>query len=363
MPLRIIPRFSTEAGRGFDSIGIKRPRTQTVLLIAIVALLAIGFAPLVRAQPIDQKQTDAKKEVERLQENLEDAVEKYNFACSKLESTKGEISENEENLTVAEAELTANKARLNNRIRAMYVSRHNQFLDVMVNSGNFDQFLVGLDLAKKISQKDAELVASVKDAKAKLEASRAALQERKAAQEEARRDMSASKAEVEGQLSSAKGKLASIEDEVRQAIARRAAEASTTTSTRTYPTSDPVTRRTRPPGAPHGGVVGVAYDQLGKPYVWGAAGPDSFDCSGLTMYCYAEGAGISITHSSYGQAYCGTPVSVSELQPGDILGFRGWGHVGIYIGGDSFIHAPQSGDVVKISSLSARTNFCGAVRP
>lgn len=315
------------------------------------------------AQPLDQKQTDAKKEVERLQENLEDAVEKYNFACSKLESTKGEIAENQEKLTAAEEELAANKARLNNRIRAMYVSRHNQFLDVMVNAGNFDQFLVGLDLAKKVSKKDAELVASVKDAKGRLEASKVALQERKAAQEEARREMATSKSDVESQLSGAKGKLANIEDEVRQAIARRAAEASSTTSNRTYPASDPVTRRTRPPGAPHGGVVGVAYDQLGKPYVWGAAGPDCFDCSGLTMYCYSVGAGIEITHSSYGQAYCGTPVSVSELQPGDILGFRGWGHVGIYIGGDEFIHAPQSGDVVKISSLSARTNFCGAVRP
>jgi len=107
----------------------------------------------------------------------------------------------------------------------------------------------------------------------------------------------------------------------------------------------------------------VAYDQLGKPYVWGASGPDSFDCSGLTMYCYEVGAGISISHSSYDQANCGTPVSIGELQPGDILGFRGWGHVGLFVGGDSFIHAPQTGDVVKVSSLSARTNFCGAVRP
>jgi len=54
---------------------------------------------------------------------------------------------------------------------------------------------------------------------------------------------------------------------------------------------------------------------------------------------------------------------LGELAPGDILGFRGWGHVGLYAGGDDFIHAPQSGDVVKVSSLSARSNYCGAVRP
>jgi len=102
---------------------------------------------------------------------------------------------------------------------------------------------------------------------------------------------------------------------------------------------------------------------LGKPYVWGAAGPNAFDCSGLTMYCYQVGAGISISHSSYAQASCGTAVSVSELAPGDILGFRGWGHVGLYVGGGEFIQAPQTGDVVKVSSLAARSNFCGAVRP
>jgi len=110
-------------------------------------------------------------------------------------------------------------------------------------------------------------------------------------------------------------------------------------------------------------VVGVAYDQLGKPYVWGAGGPNSFDCSGLTSYCYRVGAGKDISRSSYDQANCGVRVSVSELQPGDILGFRGWGHVGLYVGGGEFIHAPQTGDVVKVTALASRTNFCGAVRP
>jgi cell wall-associated NlpC family hydrolase len=176
--------------------------------------------------------------------------------------------------------------------------------------------------------------------------------------------MSDSKAAVEGDLSGAKGKLANVEDEIRQAMARRAAQATSRTTSGTVSRYTPPSQRpTRPPGAPHGGVVGVAYDQLGKPYVWGAEGPDCFDCSGLTMYCYRVGAGISISHSSYAQAGCGASVGAGQLQPGDILGFRGWGHVGLYVGGDSFIHAPQTGDVVKVSSLSARTNFCGAVRP
>ena len=238
-------------------------------------------------------------------------------------------------------------------------------------AGNFDEFLVGLDLAKKIGDKDAELVKTVKDAKSQLESVRASLQDQKNQQEDARKEMSDAKAAVENDLSGAKGQLAGVESQIQSAMAQRAAEASTTTRSSSSSSTTTARRstnpgpiaRTRPPGAPHGGVVGVAYDQLGKPYVWGASGPDSFDCSGLTMYCYEVGAGISISHSSYDQANCGTPVSIGELQPGDILGFRGWGHVGLFVGGDSFIHAPQTGDVVKVSSLSARTNFCGAVRP
>lgn len=320
---------------------------------------------VVSAQPSGDKLTGAKKEVERLQTNLEDAVERYNYACYRLEQTRGELEDNKAEISQAESELAANKTRLNGRVRAMYVARHNEFLDVVVNAGSFDEFLVGLDLAKKVSRKDADLVRGVKIAKAKLESARQSLEQREGEQAAARSDIAESKAAVEGDLSAAKGKLANVEEEVRQAMARRAAEAAAVTSgsRRSYPTPDPVVRRSAPPGTPHGGVVDVAYAQLGKPYVWGAEGPNSFDCSGLTMYCYRVGAGIGISHSSYAQAYCGTPVSVSELAPGDILGFRGWGHVGLYIGGGEFIHAPQSGDVVRITSLASRSNYCGAVRP
>jgi peptidoglycan DL-endopeptidase CwlO len=325
-------------------------------------MLVLTAVPGALAQTATQRQTDAKQEVERLQQKMEDAVERYNYACAKLENTRAQIAENKEKLSEAEQELAANKARLNSRVRAMYVNQRSNFVEVVVNAGDFDSFLVGLDLVKRVGQKDAKLVREVKDAKAKLEQARASLQEQKSAQEAAKQEMASAKSSVEGELSNAKGQLANAEAEIRAAMSRRASEASSSSSY-TRAAYDPTARRSRPPGAPNGGVVGVAYDQLGKPYVWGAAGPDSFDCSGLTMYCYRVGAGKSISHSSYAQAYCGVAVSVSELAPGDILGFRGWGHVGLYVGGGEFIHAPHSGDVVRVASLAARSNFCGAVRP
>ncbi len=344
-----------------------------IVLAILVVVVVLCVSPAAFTQTVEQ----AKADVDRLQQQLESAMERFKAACDKVEGTRGDIQVNREELTVAEAELTKDKARLNSRVRAMYVGRENNFLDVMVNAGSFDQFLVAADLTKRLSREDAGLVTKVKDSKSKLEAKRSDLQARLDSQASAAEELKASKAAVESDLSGAKGKLANVEEEVRQAMARRQAEAeaasrssvSPSTGRRTSPSPsspdspDPVARRTAPPGTPHGGVVGVAYAQLGKPYVWGAEGPDCFDCSGLTMYCYSVGAGISISHSSYEQANCGTQVSVSELQPGDILGFRGWGHVGLYVGGGDFIHAPQTGDVVKVTSLSSRGNFCGAVRP
>ncbi|MBU4193983.1 MAG: C40 family peptidase [Actinobacteria bacterium] len=117
------------------------------------------------------------------------------------------------------------------------------------------------------------------------------------------------------------------------------------------------------PEDPRARVVHVAFGQLGKPYSSGASGPDAFDCSGLTQYCYSIGGGIDIPHSSHAQARCGASVPEPDLRPGDIVAFHGWGHVGIYIGDGQYIHAPQTGEFVEVAPLSERGDFCGAVRP
>jgi cell wall-associated NlpC family hydrolase len=104
------------------------------------------------------------------------------------------------------------------------------------------------------------------------------------------------------------------------------------------------------PPSTHGGVVGVAMSQLGTPYVWAGSSPGGFDCSGLVMWAFAQ-VGVSLPHSSYAQYSAGVAVSKDQLEPGDLVFFDGLGHVGIYIGGGQFVHAPHTGDVVKVSSL------------
>jgi len=111
-------------------------------------------------------------------------------------------------------------------------------------------------------------------------------------------------------------------------------------------------------------AVAFAYAQIGKPYVFGAAGPDAYDCSGLTMASWAA-AGISIPRTSYEQWASLPHVPTSQLQPGDILVFNGAGHVGLYVGGGMLIDAPNSGLTVEKIALSGwyQSTLIGAVRP
>jgi cell wall-associated NlpC family hydrolase len=109
-------------------------------------------------------------------------------------------------------------------------------------------------------------------------------------------------------------------------------------------------------------AVDTALAQQGKPYVWGGAGPDSFDCSGLTQYAYAA-AGISLPHSSSMQSTMGAPVAYADLQPGDLVFFYSpVSHVGMYIGNGQMVHAGTSGDVVKVIDLAYMPDFNSARR-
>lgn len=316
------------------------------------------------AQTLEEQRRAVQGNVSSLQEKLADTIEKYGYACDRLAATKAAIAENEAKLEAAEVELAQSKDNLNARVRAMYVNPGTGFIEVLVNAGGFDEFLVGIDLVKKIGDRDAKLVRQVKDAKLALENARADLLAQKEQQAAAAAEMASAKASVESQLASAKGQLGNIESQIQAALAQRQAAASgaaRSSGASRAPVYSPTVSSN--PGMAHPGVVNVAAAQIGKPYVWGATGPNSFDCSGLVYYSYLHGAGITVPRTSYSQAGCGSAVSVGQLSGGDIVGFRGWGHVGIYAGGGSFIHAPSSGSTVRAQALSSRGDYSGARRP
>jgi cell wall-associated NlpC family hydrolase len=115
------------------------------------------------------------------------------------------------------------------------------------------------------------------------------------------------------------------------------------------------------PGPAAQAAVNAALSRLGDSYVWGATGPTTFDCSGLMQWAYAK-AGISLPRTAAAQSGFGTPVSRSQLQPGDLVFYYSpISHVGMYLGNGQMVHAPTTGDVVKISPL--QSNYAGATRP
>lgn len=100
-------------------------------------------------------------------------------------------------------------------------------------------------------------------------------------------------------------------------------------------------------------IVSFAYNFLGTPYVYGAVGPDTFDCSGFTSYVYRHCAGIEITRTTYTQRYQGVSVAYSDMQPGDLVFTYGYGHVGIYVGNGQYINAPYEGVGVKVMNITS----------
>ena len=141
-------------------------------------------------------------------------------------------------------------------------------------------------------------------------------------------------------------------------VVNRAVATTAVATTRSAPVAAAAPAASRGAGA----AISAARAQLGKPYSWGAGGPDSFDCSGLTAWAWRAG-GVSLPHNAAAQQGSGTSVSRGDLRPGDLVFFGSPAyHVGLYVGDGMMIHAPTTGDVVKMSSLSYMRDYSGAVR-
>jgi cell wall-associated NlpC family hydrolase len=217
----------------------------------------------------------------------------------------------------------------------------------------------------RVSDQSTEVLRQVKVYRAAVKQRRVRLQSARVQQAELVAERSAQKASIEGQLADRQQLLSSIKDQIAdmqaaeqarqaelaaQARARLETAGATVLDASAGAVVDPPATYAPPPSK-YGGVVGIAMQYLGTPYVYGGASPGGFDCSGFVMYVFAQ-IGVSLPHNAAAQYGYGMPVSRDQLQPGDLVFFNGLGHNGIYIGGGQFIHSPHTGDVVKISSIS-----------
>jgi peptidoglycan DL-endopeptidase CwlO len=234
-----------------------------------------------------------------------------------------------------------------------------------------------LDTVSRISEQDAQVLRQVKRFRRTVARQGELLRRAHRAQQQVVAERAAARVRIEQGLAERNQLLSSIKGEIERLQAEEARQQqqlkleaqqrlavlrqqqqvrlrnTVVGATAQAPTSpnDPSAVATVAPPSRYGGVVGVAMAQLGKPYVWAAAGPNAFDCSGLVVYAYAA-VGVSLPHSTYAMWNLGVYVSRDQLQAGDLVFFDNLGHMGLYIGGGQFIQAPRTGDVVKISSLN-----------
>jgi cell wall-associated NlpC family hydrolase len=348
--------------------------------VATAAALLLGTGAASADPDIQSKQEQAQAimvELQNLDANLGLAIEAYNGANVELDRIDGELDVNARHLVAARKSLNVAQRRIAERLRDLYVNGDGDTtLDVLLGSRSLDDVISRIDAIHRVSSQDSQILTSVREYRHQVQTHRTKLKDARVEQAEVVADRAAQKASIESQLAQRQQLLASVKDEIQQMLAEErrrqaelaaqararaqaalvAAEAAATVQavqvTENYvPTQSGLPPAPPPDGSKASQVISIAMQYLGIPYVWGGASPSQgFDCSGLTTYAFAQ-IGISLPHHAASQFNYGTPVSRDDLQPADLVFFNGLGHMGMYIGGGQFIHAPHTGDVVKISSI------------
>ena len=293
------------------------------------------------------------------------AIEAYNAAEIRLNGIKAEQKVNARRLEIARSNLRRAQATLERRLVALYTTDQESALTVLLGASSIEELVSRVDAINRVSEQDARIVREVSAFRNEVKRREAELKRAAAEQERVVSDLSARKASIQSRLAERRQLLSSIKDEIAEIEAAEAREQERLQAQAQQRLSSPPSSGGggNPPPGNYGGVVGIAMQYLGVPYRWGGASPSGFDCSGFTMYVFAQ-SGVSLPHNAAAQYGMGTPVDRSQLQAGDLVFFNGLGHVGIYTGGGSFIHSPHTGDVVKISSMSGwyASTYVGARR-
>ncbi len=363
------------------------------VIIAATLFLVAGTGSAF-ADPI----ADAKAQAAKVQSQVNSLVTKAEIASEEYNHAKArhaELSTKAKASARALKKVTAQKNALQNQLddRATALYRQGPFgaIGVLVTARTISDFDAAYQMLTNASYRDAQTVDELKATKAKATQTHTRLVSEQKQADAEQKAMARNAATVKSQLAKSKQVLAQTNAQVRTLIAqqkaaeeaaaraealriqaeqRAAAEryarehASSSSHKRSSShSSKSVDYGNPPPGAKGDKAVWYAEKKLGRPYRWGAEGPNSFDCSGLTKWAYKQ-VGISLPHYSREQINCGKRVSKSNLQPGDLVFFGSpIHHVGMYVGGGDFIEAPYSGANVRISRLSHRHDFAGACRP
>lgn len=366
------------------------------ILVALI-LLVLAATTASAAPDIQGKRAEAQAVLDQVREldaEVGAAAERWNGANLKLQSLEAELSSTRASLQRARAGYRVAQRRAGDRLVELYVSGSpDSALEVILGARSLNEVTDLLDARERVAAQDARLIEEIGSYREQVQQRERRLVRARSQQAVTVKRLASERAAIEARLVERQRLLAGIQDEVRRleaqerarqaALQRRAltslrrqqqqadepppADATTpsTAAGDTAPADDGGVEPPPPSGGRGTQAVAIAMRYLGVPYKWGGASPSTgFDCSGFTMYVYAK-VGVSLPHYAASQYGMGVAVSRSQLQPGDLVFFRGLGHMGMYVGGGNFIHAPHTGDVVKISSLSDSyytRNWVGARR-
>ena len=336
------------------------PRRRVLAtLVAVAFIAALLFTATASASPISRKKARLKAVQARLESvytETEAANERLNQATSQLATVQEKIKQNAHQLEVARRNYRRANRQLEQRAVNMYKARDAGVVDWIFSATSFDELVTQLDLMSRIGNSDVDTAHSIKRYKRNIRDRRIRLKADQRQADSLVEKRAAEKARLVSLQADLESMTAGLKKEIKKMQAKAALRAKLALMGYNGPIPD-----VDPNSPGHPEIVAIASRYFGVPYVWGGASPGGFDCSGLTMYCYAQ-IGIKMWHGATDQQRASVPVPLSDLRPGDLI-FVGTAsfshHVAIFGGGSTCIEAPHTGDVVRYGTWTGRDAWIG----
>jgi cell wall-associated NlpC family hydrolase len=303
------------------------------VFVGIVAVVVTAAVPA-RAEPTAG---EIQQQIDKASADLEKIVEQYNKVTEQLKASQAAATDLAAKLSSTQGDLDAANVRIGQLAASVYKGGPISTMSVLLNTGSGESFVDTLISLDQIARSQRQEISGYAGLRLEYDGQRKELDRLLDQQVTQQRELASTRDRIQTDL-------AKLDDLKRRVLASTPRPPATTTA---GGGAKPVP----PYVAGRAGIaVRYAYGALGKPYQWAADGPNSYDCSGLTMAAWAA-AGVSLPHNAEMQWYRVAHIPRGALQPGDLVFYHSLGHVAIYVGSGKVIHAPTFGDVVKISSV------------